>query len=401
VKRAGPFAKNLLLAGACTVLVLVASEALLRAFYRDPVRTFPRHTSARTKTAEYDVEMATNAEGFRDVEHERTKPAGVYRIAVIGDSFVAGSGVAFEARFSTRLRDILSADGRRIEVLNFGVSGTGPVHHLRVWRRVAARYRPDLVVVCLYAGNDASDALREAAEKRPRFVILDLARRAAGRWRRSVSPRADAPAPADTTRAEGWNAFGLGNPARVDALLEAARARGVPPESVVTRLAAVPDSLLADALTFRSNPFNLAEAVLDPESLRDNLLLRTPDLNRGWDCIEAALRELREETTRAEVRLVLVCAPAGPQVGRRYWWMTRLGVRLDDRVLDAAEFQDRLARFAADEGVPLVDPLPEMRSRPDQAFYFEQDGHWNPTGHETTARALAAAVGGLSLGQGP
>ena len=47
-------------------------------------------------------------------------------------------------------------------------------------------------------------------------------------------------------RAHGWNAFGVDNPATLDALLAAAQRRGVPEDSVRARFDAVPDTLVAD-----------------------------------------------------------------------------------------------------------------------------------------------------------
>lgn len=398
---------NLLLALACTAAGLGACEWVARAIAADRVRTFPKGVVTRTTTTEYDVEMRTNRDGFRDVDHEREKPAGTIRLAVLGDSFVVGSGVAFDSVFTSRLArldwargarggdgaEAASASAPRVEALNFGVSGTGPLHWLRVWRRVASRYDPDVVLVCLYAGNDASDALREASERRPRSAALALAGEAIAAWRgRRGAERARA---AGAT-AGGWNAFGGENPASPGALLRAARERGVPEAAVRERLAAIPEPLVADALAFRSNPYNLAEAVLDPESLRDNLLLEGGEMERGWRAVEDALRALRDEIVRDGATMVLVCVPAGAQVSERYWWATHLGLALDARVLVNAPFQERLARFAARERLPLIDllrPLRETGGDTGPALYFDQDGHWNAFGHERAARAIAAGLG--------
>jgi lysophospholipase L1-like esterase len=399
------FNVNALVAVVAFAAALGASELLARAVLRARVRTFPKSVIARTVTAEYDVEMATNSEGFRDDEHARAKPEGTVRIAVLGDSFVVGSGVARYSIFTSLLpaqlaqlvggtpigispsKAAAAETPRRVEVQNFGVSGTGPVATERIFRRYAARYEPDLVLVCVYAGNDASDALRERAEVRPALATATLAVEALGRLRALL--RADRRGAAPTPGAGGWNAFGGENPASLPALLAAARRRGVPADSVRARLAALPDSLLADALAFRSNPYNLAEAVLDPSSLRDNVLVATPQLAEGWNHLEAALSALDEEVRRSSARMVLAVIPAGVQVDKKYWWAARLGFALDDRVLSEPVFQDRLRGFALGAGIPFIDLLPEMKSLGSSSLYFEQDGHWNASGHEAAARAIA------------
>jgi hypothetical protein len=96
VPRARPLALNLALAVVCTAGAAVVAEGVQRATDRAPARTFARGVASRTTTSEYDVEIATNAEGFRDVERPLIKPPGTTRVAVLGDSFVFGSGVAFD-----------------------------------------------------------------------------------------------------------------------------------------------------------------------------------------------------------------------------------------------------------------------------------------------------------------
>jgi lysophospholipase L1-like esterase len=408
------FNANALVAVVAFAAALGVSELLARAVLRARVRTFPKNVVARTVTAEYDVEMATNSEGFRDVEHARAKPAGAVRIAVLGDSFVVGSGVARDSIFTSLLSSQLeelggeprpedgappseaaaaSETARRVEVLNFGVSGTGPLSAERIFRRYAARYEPDLVLVCVYAGNDASDALRERAEARPALATAALAAEAVGRLPAllaGTNRRATPAAP--TPGAGGWNAFGGENPATLPALLAAARRRGVPADSIRARLAALPESLLADALAFRSNPYNLAEAVLDPSSLRDNVLVATPELAAGWLHLEAALSALDAEVRRTGARLVLAVIPAGVQVDKKYWWAARLGFALDGRVLDEPAFQERMRSFAVREGISFIDLLPEMKSLGSSFLYFEQDGHWNASGHDAAARAIARGL---------
>jgi GDSL-like Lipase/Acylhydrolase family len=380
---------NLLLALGCTAALLTASEIVLRARFPPAARIFAANVVTRTTTSEYDVEIKTNHEGFRDVDHAPVRPAGVLRIAVIGDSFVFGSGVAFEHILTSRLQSLLSQPGHAVEVFNFGVPGTGPVNALRVWRRIAPKYHPDVVMVALYAGNDAADALREA-NARPRLVTWSLARALAARWWHAARHRGAATPGGEAVSAPGggWNAFGVNNPAQFDALLAAGRRRGVSADSVRARYHAIPDSLVADALAFRSNPFNLAEAVLAPDALENNVRLATPDLQRGWQQVEAALHTLREETEKAGARLVLVCIPAGAQVSGRYWWSMRLGERLDARVLTDTAFQNRAGEFAVSENIPMIDLLQPMRDHPDEVLYFEQDGHWTALGHDLAARTI-------------
>ena len=69
--------------------------------------------------------FSVNSYGMRDLEILLSKPDGVCRIAVLGDSFTMGSGVRLSETYVKILERLLNADsGRsRFEVLNFGVAG--------------------------------------------------------------------------------------------------------------------------------------------------------------------------------------------------------------------------------------------------------------------------------------
>jgi hypothetical protein len=98
--------------------------------------------------------VALNSEGFRDRERTRAKPAGVRRIAVVGDSFAFGQGIDRpEERVSDRLEGLLSSRlGTPVDVLNAGVPFTHTLQHIDSLERVLA-YSPDLVLL-LYVFND-------------------------------------------------------------------------------------------------------------------------------------------------------------------------------------------------------------------------------------------------------
>src|SRR5262249_31097611 len=156
--------KNLLLTIVCVLVLLVGAELVLRIGYTPPARTLTPNVSTRTATSEYDVAVETNAQGFRDSD---ARPLFGGRVAVIGDSFVFGSGVVQGDVFTSRL----STSDRPFNVWNYGVPGTGPFNALYLWRDYARKIRPQVVVVTVYAGNDASDALRESKEATPGLVI--------------------------------------------------------------------------------------------------------------------------------------------------------------------------------------------------------------------------------------
>jgi hypothetical protein len=160
------------------VLFLIALEVLLRVLWGAPLMHFPpdavREDPAigfglvpnfhgRVNNGYFRGRFDTNSQGFRDSERAYEKPTGVYRVLVIGDSFVQGFGLDERDTFASVLeRELKARNGRPpVEVMKMGVGGWGPSNYWRVLRNVGARYSPDFVVVAFYPGNDFQEAETE------------------------------------------------------------------------------------------------------------------------------------------------------------------------------------------------------------------------------------------------
>ena len=102
------------------------------------------------------VTVRTNALGFRSPEYPQAKPAGLTRVALIGDSLVAGLQVEADVHFRSILEGALGTLGP-VQVMNFAIPGTGPVTHLNLYREYAKRFQPDAVVTGVYTANDFMD----------------------------------------------------------------------------------------------------------------------------------------------------------------------------------------------------------------------------------------------------
>src|SRR5690349_14815076 len=87
-------------------LGIITSEVLVRMFVPltdffwqwDPIvgmKLVPGKHGRSVKPGLYDVSVNVNSAGFRDREHTIDKPAGVCRIALLGDSFVEALQVPF------------------------------------------------------------------------------------------------------------------------------------------------------------------------------------------------------------------------------------------------------------------------------------------------------------------
>ncbi|HEX2223417.1 MAG TPA: SGNH/GDSL hydrolase family protein, partial [Thermoanaerobaculia bacterium] len=102
----------------------------------------------------YDYVGASNRLGYRDRDHAEKKPAGTFRILVLGDSIAAGLGVKrYEETFPAFLEDLLREKGIPVEVLNFGVSGYNTRQEVETLKDKGLRFDPDLVLLA-YTLND-------------------------------------------------------------------------------------------------------------------------------------------------------------------------------------------------------------------------------------------------------
>ncbi|MFP5353530.1 MAG: hypothetical protein ACLGIK_00005 [Gemmatimonadota bacterium] len=97
--------------------------------------------------------LTVNSAGLRDREYTRDKPAGVFRIVVLGQSYVLGEGVNDEETFENVLEDRLnesvaaSLGYARIEILNLGAPAYSAMQQradVAVGR--AGQWNPDLVL---------------------------------------------------------------------------------------------------------------------------------------------------------------------------------------------------------------------------------------------------------------
>jgi hypothetical protein len=108
--------------------------------------------------------VSINNDGLRDHEHPIVHPANTLRIAVLGDSFTEAMQVneqeTFWAIMGRELKGCDNLRGRKVEVINFGVSGYGTTQELLTLRHRVWKYSPDVVLLAFTTGNDVSDNSR-------------------------------------------------------------------------------------------------------------------------------------------------------------------------------------------------------------------------------------------------
>jgi len=157
------------------------------------------------------VRYEINRIGFRGPEVPRDPVPGVPRVALVGDSFVFGVGVAWEETLGECTRKELetAAADRRFELLNLGVAGDDLPSHVTLVLEATRQLRPDLVVLCLNLPDDLTPGdIQDQARLEESVSMLSLARWAAGTafgdwlWSRRPPPRTVGPAEKSLLRRE-------------------------------------------------------------------------------------------------------------------------------------------------------------------------------------------------------
>ncbi len=126
--------------------------------------------TASSKATGTPVRYTINSLGFRGPETPLEKPAGVFRIVVLGDSHTFGFGIPLEQHFTT----ILQGYFKNVEVINLGVCGYGVDQMLLRLNRDGWPLKPDLVICDLPHFEDfrhMQDTLWGVGK--PRFLLRD------------------------------------------------------------------------------------------------------------------------------------------------------------------------------------------------------------------------------------
>ncbi len=111
-------------------------------------------TEVVRKVAGEKVSFAINRNGLRDDEDEGPdKAADVYRVLMLGDSFVLGYTVERAELFVDRLEHWWNAEGRQVDVVNAGTEGWSTDQEVAWFLDEGVRYRPDLVLLFPYEND--------------------------------------------------------------------------------------------------------------------------------------------------------------------------------------------------------------------------------------------------------
>jgi hypothetical protein len=325
-----------------------------------------------------------SSQGFRDREHPIAKPPDTLRIAVLGDSFAEALQVpqenAFWSVMEQRVRQCPPAASRKVEVLNFGVSGFSTARELILLRKRVWQYSPDVIVLLVTTANDIRDnsrALSEYAKQPvPYFVFRDnkliLDDSVLEARNRSLTFRFQQ---SWIGRSYNW----VRDHTRVLGLIYAAREAYHSP---------------AQESDGRKHPGISGEPGLDSEVFREPI---NSDWAEAWRVTERLIVEMRDEVRAKGAKFLVVTGSVGIQVrphdATQQAYLKTLGV-------SDLFYPDRRIKALGDkEGfnvLNLAPALDEYANRNQVFLHGTGDdkgrGHWNEVGHRLVGERLAVEL---------
>ncbi|MEO5587438.1 MAG: SGNH/GDSL hydrolase family protein [Novosphingobium sp.] len=287
----------------------------------------------------FDVPYRANAFGMRDAETSQRHPGP--RVAVLGDSFAEGWGVAD----GQRLPDLLE---RRTgtEHLDFGTSGDfDPVQYWQLYRTLAKRFDHDAVIVMILPNNDfppggPADARDANARWVPRLTGTYP------NYRVTYPPRRFAPQPRD------WQRFAVNLPGEFSLTYRTAGFMVAYVSAVRAHNAGAP----AAGAVQRSRYYSYA-----------------PD---EFDRMRYAIEQIAREAGGRRVLIVTIPRPDDFAAAREG---------------TPPPLPPALRAVTAAAGIDYLDLLPAMQAdaagKPEK-WFLSCDGHWSPAGHAEAAKLI-------------
>jgi len=348
---------NLTLILFSTVITLISAEVILRMFYpqrlgvwydtRDGIVIHP--PNLKRYATKFRQATQINSLGMRDREHTVAKEKGIFRILVLGDSFME----AFQVNFEESLPRLLGKNLQKvtrfpIEVINASVSGWGTDHQLAYLKRHAIKFEPDLILVAMTLHNDVSDNLAET------FHTV------------------------------------------VNGKLLAEPVRETP--SVEYMIIQIKGSIASHFHLYQlyRKYWHLKDIQNESQLLDSHVIdlisrIDKTQLIKGWELTYQLSRGIQTVGRQIGAETVIFLIPLAMQLSEE-----RLASFLDTHNLSPGEIffkkpQEMMKGFGKLQGIEVIDLLPHFKKWKEanlKELYLKGDGHWNQYGHRVASESI-------------
>src|ERR1700722_2012126 len=377
--------KDIAIAAGAGLLVLSLFELGLRAtgakyessFYEsDPVLYMalrPEAEGWEVKEGENFIKI--NSLGMRDKEHSVAPTPGATRIALLGDSMIAGEQVPLDKTMArvleTMLQNRVGSATHSYEVLNFAVGGYTLSQELLTLQTKVWDFHPDIVLLFLSPSSVPSCDRRVYPAAIPFFVMRDG---------HLLPDPTNHPPAASSPEARRRHAFfgNLMNKVRLLQLIRKATQDGIPQE--VAKLKG----------TKRSRNENILNMWLQPPV--------SPAQENAWEVANGILGLMAQDARTHGTEFWL--SAIGPEIEDNPSKLERTKFLRAHGIENFDYAENRLRAIAAAHGIKFISlegPLTEYAERNHisiRGFFNTRPnyGHWNETGNAAAAMIVADSL---------
>ena len=315
-------------------------------------RYSPGHKYWNNKENDHPITGRINSYGWRDKEWSVRKPQDTYRIAVLGDSYVAAFQVESDRTFLALTENKLNEDyNLKVELMNFGLPGATQTEELLILKNQIEQFSPDMVLVFFLPAND----------------IDDVAKGTAGRTMRPF-----------------YNISGKGELILDTSFLEM---RGYKIRCFINDFKQ--HSALISLICERYNAYQRASGIeTSPEKIEGFLSLCTdnPDATylRNYRLNKILLKAMSDYCNEKRIGFMIVCLEISTYVPESEKKYTAI-----DSTFNTNFFEDDLENYAKSLDVEYLGLQRIFRQSYECSPVSLHWGHWNYEGHEVVANALA------------
>ena len=377
--------RDISIAVGAVLLVVLLFELGLRAtgakyessFYEsDPVL----YMALRPKAEGWEVKegenfIRINSLGMRDRERSLTPAPGTTRIALLGDSMVAGEQVDLDKTMArvleAKLQNKLGSEGRSYEVLNFGIGGYTLAQEFLLLQTKVWAFHPDIVILFLSPSSVPSCSRRLYSVNIPFFVLRDG---------HIVPDPANHPPAASSPEARQQHAFygDMMNRFRLLQLIRKATQDGIPQEI----------AKLKGAKRVRND--NILNMWLRPPT--------SPEQETAWQVADGTLEAMAQGAREHEAEFWL--AAIGPEIEDNPSPELKMKFLQAQGITSFDYAEKRLQSIASAHGIHFI-PLEarladysERSQRSIRGFFNTRPnyGHWNEHGNAVAAEVVANSL---------
>ena len=346
----------------------------------------------RVRTSEVDYSIKINSQSMRDVEHTINKQGDIKRISGLGDSFTFGCSVDYEYAYLTQLEKKLNNNGNKVEIIKAGVGGYGTDNEYYYLVNYGLKYRPDIVLVGFFAGNDVRDTMLG-------FHKCNMDN-GTTKWSDAFLYK--------YTTANGvieWNETILRSHGVIKNTekKEKNEAFSVFKSTILTLFPHSTRFFYGKYKIIKSNFFGLGEGSQITKSQTNLTILNyktfykkeySDDVERGWNETFDFLMRMKNLTEAKNSTLVVVIIPVREQVHKEDWKLRKMEYGLNEKDFDLEKPQKKLIDFCEGNNISYIDLLPKFKEKAMNGvrLYYKSDVHWNEKGHELAADIIAESL---------